>query len=183
MTVRARNRPSSIDRRRSPLQMALRARAGRRCSRCTAVVCRYRHVRRSARPSSVNTRYKRSPDRPTFTLQQDPEPAIPEPHARLAQAVPQARERILSVLVIHRRSRRRTTRQARPRADRVPALQYCMTSRCLTGFRTFWNDVLEHDLVERQVSDEALQLPVFVAEPLKLAGFPRRHPAKDFFQR
>jgi len=41
----------------------------------------------------------------------------------------------------------------------------------LTGFRTFLNDVLEHDRVERQVGDEPFELGVFVAELLQLAFF------------
>jgi hypothetical protein len=41
------------------------------------------------------------------------------------------------------------------------------------------NDVLEHDLVEGQVGDEAFELRVFVAELLQLAGFTRGHPAID----
>ena len=41
------------------------------------------------------------------------------------------------------------------------------------------NDVLEHDLVEGQVRDEAFQLGVFVAKLLQLAGFARRYPAID----
>jgi hypothetical protein len=45
-----------------------------------------------------------------------------------------------------------------------------MTSRCLTGFRIFWDDVLQHDLVERQIGHEAFELGVFVAELLQLAG-------------
>ena len=58
ITVSARNRRPSANSSatKSMLQMSLRAVAGRRCSRCTAVACRHGRLRRSAKPSSVYTR-------------------------------------------------------------------------------------------------------------------------------
>jgi hypothetical protein len=39
------------------------------------------------------------------------------------------------------------------------------------------NNVLQHDLVERQVGDEAFQFGILLTELLQLARFARRHPA------
>jgi hypothetical protein len=58
-------------------------------------------------------------------------------------------------------------------AGRCPVLTRYLPSEL------FLNDILEHDLVQGQVRDEAFQLGVFVAELLQLAGFTGRHPAID----
>jgi hypothetical protein len=44
-----------------------------------------------------------------------------------------------------------------------------MTSRCLTALEVFLADVLQHDLVERQIGHETFELGVFVPELLQLA--------------
>jgi hypothetical protein len=47
------------------------------------------------------------------------------------------------------------------------------------GFKTFLNDILQQDLVQGQVGDEAFEFGVFVAQLLQLAGFTWRHAAID----
>ena len=73
----------------------------------------------------------------------------------------------------------RPTKQARRALTVYRPVKYCMTSRCLTALELVLNDVLQNDLVERQVGDQAPQVPILLAELLQLAGFTRRHPAID----
>ena len=91
-------------------------------------------------------------DRPAFTLQQNTEPAIPEPHTRLRQlahALAQRGQRILSAPVVRRRPRRLDDAARAPCADVVAPDQvphdFTLLGRAL---ELFLNNVLQHDLVE-----------------------------------
>ena len=87
------------------LQMSLRAVAGRRCSRCTAVAWRHGRLRRKRQAFlGVHAIKALFADLPAFAPQQHAQPAIAEPHARLRQLahpLPQRRERILPARVVH----------------------------------------------------------------------------------
>ena len=99
------------------LQMSLRVVAGRRCSRCTAVVCRQERLRRSARPSSaIDPIDALFADVPALAPHQQMEASVAEWDARLrelAQPLPQGGQRIPMACVPEAQRQKRVARQAR----------------------------------------------------------------------
>jgi hypothetical protein len=80
-------------------------------------------------------------DLPAFALQQDAQPTIPEPHARLRQLahpLPQGEERILPAHVVRRRSRRSKHATGTARADGVAAHQVVHDFALLDGLQNFF---------------------------------------------
>ena len=85
VSVRNRRPSASSSATKSMLQMSLRSVAGRRCSRWTAVACRHGRLRRSQAFLDIHLIKALFADLPAFAAQQDQQPAVPEPHARLGE--------------------------------------------------------------------------------------------------